>query len=412
MKLLLSLIFLTSFGAAQINIPYANFPQDYTKPSSNSVYIENLVYGSDDSSRQCISLFLPDTLNNYPLVIFMHGGGFRGGNKESAWSSSSKRTSINSYLNQGIAYASIGYRLIHDEDSLGVIKSLMDLKFALQFIRHYASELNIKPNEIVLSGSSAGAGAALWLGTHDDMADINASNEIEKESTRVCAIYASSPQATYDVLRWENEVFFNYDGQGSTVTIEEMAEIVGFGTVSDFYGGIDSVDQLRTRQDLIDYRSEVDMLAQISPDDPPIGMSCFSQAETPHDDLYHHYTHLTYFENLAEFNGLEVVTRTTQLNENEFLPGTSQDFVVNKLVECASPVSVQKVSSDLNNNFVFNGNELVFRFSVPKRVRVYSMSGSLVYDNVVVQSNLNTNFLSTGVYIVQVDLTAKKIIIN
>ena len=41
----------------------------------------------------------------------------------------------------------------------------------VQFLRFKATELGIDPARIAASGSSAGAGIALWVGFHDDLAD-------------------------------------------------------------------------------------------------------------------------------------------------------------------------------------------------------------------------------------------------
>lgn len=47
-----------------------------------------------------------------------------------------------SYLVEGVAFASIDYRLLQSPDPDGVIKSLTDSTRALQFIRYHSQQLN------------------------------------------------------------------------------------------------------------------------------------------------------------------------------------------------------------------------------------------------------------------------------
>ena len=86
-------------------------------------------------------------------------------------------------MKNGIAYASIGYRLINNNgpDNEGVIKCLNDAKRALQFIRYYANDLH-RPYKIALQGRSAGASTSYWLGTRLEMADPNSTDPVLQQS--------------------------------------------------------------------------------------------------------------------------------------------------------------------------------------------------------------------------------------
>jgi len=63
--------------------------------------------------------------------------------------------------------------------------------------------LNIEPENVAMYGVSAGAGASLWLGTHDELADAEAEDPILRESTRIKAVGALVTQSTYDIIDWE-----------------------------------------------------------------------------------------------------------------------------------------------------------------------------------------------------------------
>ena len=106
---------------------------------------------------------VPDAKGPTPLVVFIHGGGFRSGDKTLV-----RRETIETYQKAGIAFASMNYRL---SDSGPYPIMMHDAARGLQTIRHRAKEWNINPGRIVCYGGSAGAGISLWLAFHDDLAD-------------------------------------------------------------------------------------------------------------------------------------------------------------------------------------------------------------------------------------------------
>jgi hypothetical protein len=170
----------------------------------------NETYGTD--TRNVFDIFLPESTTATPLVIFVHGGGFFAGDKSAAYSSPED---INDFLEAGVAYATINYSLLNvpgfsaDEtitvnDTDGIMKSLSDVKEALQYMRLNAADFNIDPDNIAMYGVSAGASSSLWLALSDDMADINAEEgSLAGVSTRIAAAGAIETQGSMDVVRWE-----------------------------------------------------------------------------------------------------------------------------------------------------------------------------------------------------------------
>ena len=188
---------------------------------------------------------------------------------------------------------SFGYRLISETgpDTEGVIKSLTDVKRALQFVRYYSNNLHIDPDKIALMGTSAGAGTSLWLGTRSEMANPDAIDPILRESTRVSAVVAIASQSTYDIYKWETDIYDNFDGEGTNFTLDSIAEIMTTQRVENFYGGLDSITQIVHDPELIQYREDVDMLFHLSSDDPPVYITSQSPAQHPSDDVLHHSLH-------------------------------------------------------------------------------------------------------------------------
>ena len=67
-----------------------------------------MAYGSDP--LQTLSIWEPSTKNvkPAPLIIFVHGGGWKGGDK----SNTTGKTKVAHYTARGYAFASINYRLV------------------------------------------------------------------------------------------------------------------------------------------------------------------------------------------------------------------------------------------------------------------------------------------------------------
>jgi acetyl esterase/lipase len=125
-----------------------------------------------------------------PVVIYFHGGGFRGGDKSSvpAWL-------VIKCLDAGISVASANYRL---SQTATFPAPMLDGARAIQFVRYKAVELGIDPDRIAAAGNSAGAGIALWAGFHDDLANPESGDAVERASSRVCCLGVDGAQTSYD----------------------------------------------------------------------------------------------------------------------------------------------------------------------------------------------------------------------
>src|SRR5690606_7418028 len=187
----------------------------------NATFHSDISYGG--SAANTFDIFLPESDAASPVVIYIHGGGFTGGDKAKHYPRSEPL--IRKLLEHDVAFASINYRLLNKEDGQGIIKSLNDCKRALQFIRYHADGLNIDRRRVILMGGSAGAGASLWIGLQDEMADQESPDPVLKESTRVNGIVALLTQANYDILEWHNDVFKEYQQEG--VDQEYILKVAG-----------------------------------------------------------------------------------------------------------------------------------------------------------------------------------------
>ncbi|MEO0876660.1 MAG: T9SS type A sorting domain-containing protein, partial [Bacteroidota bacterium] len=389
-------------GSAQLSINFNPIPASFNINSPNPLYALDVNYDVLDVDRQAFHLFLPDSTGAYPLVIYIHGGGFTGGSRDVVLTDQNRIADIKYFLEQGIAYASIDYRVLPTgtAEMEGVIKPLNDSKRALQFIRHYAETLHIVPERIVLTGGSAGAGTSLWLASRADMADPDAADPVLRASTRVCATAISGSQATYDLYKWETEVYNDFDGQGTNFTIDSMVNLLTFERYSNFYGGLDSNYQLIHDPFLIQYRQDVDMLYHLSEDDPPLYISSRSGAIHPSQDLFHHPFHGQLIQNQALAAGIdEVKVFIPTLNVNTTEEEGINAFLERHLSTCALATDVERIefSEGLEGKVYPNpASDEIFvdlNSGLIRELEIYSLSGTLLQ----ARSQLNTNNASLSV---------------
>lgn len=117
-----------------------------------------LAYGKD--SLQALDLWVPEGTGPAPLVLFVHGGGWKRGSKDNAMS----RALPGHMLEQGYAFASIDYRLV---PAATVEQQASDVAAALAHLLARAGEYGIDPARVVLTGHSAGAHLVALVGTDE-----------------------------------------------------------------------------------------------------------------------------------------------------------------------------------------------------------------------------------------------------
>jgi hypothetical protein len=161
-------------GAAKEPVPAPNFA--------------NVRYGP--YARNVFDLWLPKRSEPAPLVLFIHGGGFRGGDKSGV-----AANTVRAYLAAGWALAAINYRLT---DTAPAPAAYLDCARALQHLRYHAKQWRLDPKRVASTGSSAGAGTSLWLAFHDDLAEPQSRDLIARESTRLTCVAVMNAQSSYD----------------------------------------------------------------------------------------------------------------------------------------------------------------------------------------------------------------------
>ncbi len=152
----------------------------------------DVAYGSEE--RQVLDYYQADSNSPTPLIVYIHGGGFVGGDKRSV-----HQGLLAEALDSGISVAALHYRFVDGEEVLFPVPQL-DCARALKFLRSKAQAWNIDADRVACFGGSAGAGISMWLGFHDDLADPQAEELLARYSTRILAIGTLGGQGTYDPI--------------------------------------------------------------------------------------------------------------------------------------------------------------------------------------------------------------------
>lgn len=122
---------------------------------------QDVMFAKVDGHELKLNLFLPEGVDNPPMVVFIHGGGWKNG--------SYKNCPVKWLAEDGIAVASIGYRL----SDKGIFPAqIHDCKGAIRWLRAHANDYGYDATRIVVTGTSAGGHLALLLGVTGDVSEL------------------------------------------------------------------------------------------------------------------------------------------------------------------------------------------------------------------------------------------------
>tara|TARA_Y100001935_G_scaffold45605_1_gene37393 strand:+ start:385 stop:1263 length:879 start_codon:yes stop_codon:yes gene_type:complete len=236
---------------------------------------KDVTYG--DNERNILDIWLAKSENETPLLIFIHGGGFVGGNKESAYRKNNIKRFLK-LLENNISFATINYRFMNNDD--GILSSLNDAKMALQFLRYNNKKFNINKTKIGLMGSSAGATSSLWIGFSDDMSDKNSDDPILRESTRVSCLVGVAAAHSMNLGRWRDMIGLDQD------YLDEISRKYTKGA------GLD-VDVWEKKTYDEEYLDKIDFFKKMDSNDPPFFIVNFGKNKKPKNiaDFHHNPMH-------------------------------------------------------------------------------------------------------------------------
>jgi acetyl esterase/lipase len=275
----------------------------------------DVVYGSHPRNVLDLWLVLSDTPT--PLLVRIHGGGFRRGDKRMDFDNSL----IENMHKEGISVASINYRLTEE----GLIKEgknmypapMHDGARALQFLRYNASIYNLDKTNFAATGGSAGAMMLMWLGFHPDLAQPDHKDPVLRESSRLQVLAPRNGQTS---------VYGPTLGEWFGVTSLNMS--TRKGTIQSSSENPPTAKQLALALD-------ASPITHLTPDDPPIyllypGQNEAVDEETPWGTWVHHPMLGIKLKEAMDKLGMECYLEYRDgppVTEYESL----QDFIISKL---------------------------------------------------------------------------------
>ena len=225
----------------------------------------NVAY--DHYERTKVDFWLAESKGPRPLMVFIHGGGWSQGSKDKT-----SGKNIEKCLANGISVASVGYRLTGEAILPAPVH---DAARAIQFLRSKAKEWKINKNKIMLTGGSAGGCTSVWLACHDDLANPNSKDPVERESTRVQGIFVRGAQTAIDPKLIEPWI-------GKNVFHSMTYKSVGAETIEDAFKNYSKYEPL--------YK-EFSGYYHLTKDDPPIYINYRSDLSVPAKNIGHGIHH-------------------------------------------------------------------------------------------------------------------------
>ena len=159
---------------------------------------ENIAY-REGNGKWTLDLMLPKDRDDklLPVIVFIHGGGWRNGDK----SSGVFREYPLEYASRGYVCTSINYRLV-DEGT--ILDCIADCKCAVRWLRAHAEEFSIDVNNFGAYGNSAGAHLVAMLGLSSAQDELEGDGPHREFSSAVQAVCCSATPTNFRL--WGEEV--------------------------------------------------------------------------------------------------------------------------------------------------------------------------------------------------------------
>jgi len=228
---------------------------DQQQPVTPLPTFVDVQYGPHD--RNLMDVWLVKSERPTPVLLSIHGGGFRRGDKKVS------RGILKGCLASGISVVAITYRY---SDQAIAPAQFLDAARAVQFVRHKADEWNLDPFRVAATGGSAGAGLSLWLGFHEDLGDPKNEDPVLRRSTRLTCMAVNNGQSSYDP-RFIRDLFPRSD----TYQNSALAQLFDVDLT-----GLDDLPQEKYR-----LFEEVSALNHLTHDDVPVLMTYDNEFDTP-----------------------------------------------------------------------------------------------------------------------------------
>ena len=151
---------------------------------------ESITYGKAGDTELKLDLARPPGDGPFPAIVFIHGGGWSGGNRQAY------RGQIQEAAKRGYVAATISYRLMQFDQARKETTTatpifpaqIHDAKAAIRWLRAHAEQYHVDPDRIGVTGASAGGHLSLLVGLTDPSSSLEGDSGNPDQSSRVQAV--------------------------------------------------------------------------------------------------------------------------------------------------------------------------------------------------------------------------------
>lgn len=240
---------------------------------------KDIPYVPSGDEAQRLDLYLPEQTTDrpLPLIVCIHGGGWRGGSK--AW------CPMIPMVGRGYAVASVEYRFSHKAIFPAQIQ---DCQAAIRWLRANSKKYNFDPNHFGVIGGSAGGHLVALLGTAGGKKAFAPIGGNEEQSDRVQAVCDYYGPTDFNTVMQQ------------AADDKNVKNVFKFNTPSDPYSGLIGVSLDADKQK----SDAVSPVHYVSADNPPILI-----LHGTHDALVP-YAQSTEFVAALKAKGVQVLLQT------------------------------------------------------------------------------------------------------
>ena len=118
----------------------------------------DLPYATPANPRQMVDVHAPEGAKNLPVVFWIHGGGWEGGDRTAI------QLKPQAFVDKGFVFVSTGYRLLPEVEMAAIFR---DIAKSLGWVHENIAQHGGDPTRILVMGHSAGAQLAALICTDD-----------------------------------------------------------------------------------------------------------------------------------------------------------------------------------------------------------------------------------------------------
>ena len=191
----------------------------------------NVIFGKGGGRDLTMHVLSPKKRpeNPAPVFVWIHGGGWQGGRKESGI------YSMVPFVRRGFVSVTIEYRLT---DEAPFPAQIEDCKCAIRYLRAHADKYQIDPDRIAVGGASAGGHLAALVGTSGGIDELEGSGGWPEQSSEVQAVVDLYGPTDFELfVTTKGYEKHNRDGSPES-------KLLGGGTVLENKNGIRQVNPI------------------------------------------------------------------------------------------------------------------------------------------------------------------------